>query len=215
MPNHVTTVLKASKEVIKGLLIDGKVDFNSVLPSFEDGQGSGISGAVESLAESCLPFDKEQFMAEYKISTILDSDVTKLDDKDFNSFIKMLENKRKHGYLHCMDFNRAVWGTKWNAYDCSVEIDQIKFDTAWNFPAPVVAKLSLIFPNEDVVISYADEDTGSNCGMVTYRNGVVVSQDIAPKWDKQTIEEKKEWVKFAFDVKGYDDSVEDYFKELE
>lgn len=32
MPNHVTTIIEASKEVIDFLIVDGHVDFNTVLP---------------------------------------------------------------------------------------------------------------------------------------------------------------------------------------
>jgi hypothetical protein len=80
MPNHITTILKAEPGVLKALLKDGIVDFNALIPSFDDGQGNGIRGDVESLAESCLPFDKTEFMAGFKAERMLASDVTTLDD---------------------------------------------------------------------------------------------------------------------------------------
>lgn len=36
MPNHVTTIVEAPKEVIDFLFVDGHVDFNSVIPMPED-----------------------------------------------------------------------------------------------------------------------------------------------------------------------------------
>ncbi|MFV3292566.1 hypothetical protein ACNFBR_28015 [Pseudomonas sp. NY11955] len=42
--------------------------------------------------------------------------MTKLSDVNFEQFVQMLRNHRKTEYMHCMDFSRHAWGTKWNAY---------------------------------------------------------------------------------------------------
>ena len=206
MPNHVTTILKSSPAVIAHLIKDGRVDFNTVIPSFEDGQGGCIMGHIETLAESCVPFDDGQFLAGMKSRNILNSDVTKLDDDSFGKFIKMLKNKREHGYFHGMEFNREKWGTKWNAYESLIESDQVTFQTAWSHPLPVMVALSKLFPNEELAIQYADEDTGSNCGFFTLKGGETISENIAPDYNKQGAEEKKRWTRFAFELcnKGCD-----------
>lgn len=66
---------------------------------------------------------------------------------------------------HC-----TYWGTKWGAYDCYTIIGksfiQFVFSTAWNVAQPIIERLSLLgFPLE---VKYADEDWGSNCGVVTW-----------------------------------------------
>ena len=51
---------------------------------------------------------------------------------------------------------------------------------------------------------FADEDTGSNCGKFTLKAGKMIESDIAPSWKNQTEEEKKKWIAFACEVKGYE-----------
>lgn len=54
------------------------------------------------------------------------------------------------------------WGTKWNAYDYTVEPGKLRFDTAWSHPMPVMRALAAKYPDEKFEIKYADEDIGSN-----------------------------------------------------
>lgn len=70
-------------------------------------------------------------------------------------------------------WNPANWGTKWNAYDDRVAEDNLSvtFDTAWAHPEPVLVKLSEMFPEDQIRIEFADEDTGSNVGTYTLLNG--------------------------------------------
>ena len=44
------------------------------------------------------------------------------------------------------------WGTKWNAYDVCFdqESQSIRFLTAWDMPAPVIDKLSQMFPEVEI-----------------------------------------------------------------
>lgn len=60
------------------------------------------------------------------------------------------------------------WGTKWNAYDISVDGNVIRFDTAWSCPMPIFKELHRKFPNFTIDIKYADEDWGHNFGHVTF-----------------------------------------------
>lgn len=61
------------------------------------------------------------------------------------------------------------WGTKWNAYDSSVDampgdLARVRFDTAWSHPAPVLRALAERHPDEVILVRYADEDLGNNLG---------------------------------------------------
>lgn len=67
-------------------------------------------------------------------------------------------------------WHRDYWGVKWPAYDGYSIIGksyiEFVFSTPWNLAYPVIHKLDLLGCNIDV--KYADEDTGHNCGKLSY-----------------------------------------------
>ena len=71
-------------------------------------------------------------------------------------------------------FNHKEWGTKWNAYS-QKKIDDytIMYDTAWSSSRKVVQKIAEKFPMVEVLLSYADEDVGYNCGSLHWRSGEI------------------------------------------
>lgn len=71
------------------------------------------------------------------------------------------------GYRWCID----NWGTKWNAYEVVYDYDCVYLQTAWSTPGPIWIELSKHFPNLVLIVEYADEDRGSNCGVLAYVNG--------------------------------------------
>lgn len=75
------------------------------------------------------------------------------------------------GYEWCI----ANWGTKWNAYDIGFGYDSITFNTAWNTPRPIWLAISKHIPDVEMIIEYADEDKGRNCGVLTYQNGKLLT----------------------------------------
>lgn len=134
MPNHVTTRLTASREVLDHLFIDGEVDFNSVIPMPDE--------------------DDPIFTAE---------------KTDYGNG---LVGYSLGGYAP-MDWARGNWGTKWNAYSVEDHGDVLEFETAWSHPFPVIEALSREFPDETLLVDYADEDLGSNLGQYEMRNGEI------------------------------------------
>lgn len=62
------------------------------------------------------------------------------------------------------------WGTKWGAYDCYSIMGKsyvtFVFSTAWSVAVPVIERLHLL--GYSFELRYADEDYGSNCGIITY-----------------------------------------------
>ena len=83
------------------------------------------------------------------------------------------------------------WGTKWGAYDCYTKIGksyiQFVFSTAWSVAQPIIERLSLLgFPLE---VKYADEDWGSNCGVVTWSR--------EQGWEIQFAKDMRNPVRFA------------------
>lgn len=219
MPNHVTTKIHASKEVLSSMLNEeGHIDFSMIIPypqEMQDTVGMGICMGAEKAAELVCgePLSGNPLLAALEASNRNDVNVLELRDESFDQFIVMAINKKKTGYYHKMNFNREVWGTKWNAYDQSIECiadGLVSFDTAWSHPEEILKALSLKFPSEEIKVEYADEDTGSNCGYYTIMNGKITEQSIAPKWGDMTDEEKSKWTEFSFTLRYPDSDPKEY-----
>ncbi len=72
-------------------------------------------------------------------------------------------------------WERANWGTKWNAYktpDPRDMADTIYFQTAWQGVPKLMLALSCKFPRLLIWYCYADEDIGYNVGGRTFWAGV-------------------------------------------
>jgi hypothetical protein len=109
-------------------------------------------------------------------------------------------NLEKYGCYTWYEWANTNWGTKWNAYKDTAywsEPDNLfVFDTAWSASLPVSKALSAKFPNVTIKHSWADEDIGSNCGIVEFLGGEEIS-----RW----IPEGEEAEKFAKELTGYED----------
>lgn len=104
-------------------------------------------------------------------------------------------------------WNSDNWGTKWDAYDVSVDLDGNMFtcNTAWSMAFPVWEALSKKYPEALFEVTYADEDMGSNCGRIVLKNGDIVNQHIAPSWSEMSGAEKRTWWDFAATVREFGD----------
>lgn len=93
------------------------------------------------------------------------------------------------------------WGTKWNsARTYRISDNEVEFETAWNCPIEIFKELSKQFNDVEIVVEFADEDIGSNCGEITFVNG-----------DIQEYIDMDGNTDFALDIWGYDK--EDYYNE--
>ena len=64
---------------------------------------------------------------------------------------KYVSNIRKYGHATWYNWCIEHWGTKWNAYSNEQEDeDTIIFETAWSNPAPVIQKLSEMYPEATI-----------------------------------------------------------------
>lgn len=195
MPNHVQNIIAYEgpqeeidrmREAIKddeyGL---GTVDFQKILPMPSD--LNLTSGSIESIAvESVLRKLREaRWMIigggspcrmsdeEYKIRRTHFSET----DEQLNELgLRYISNVVKYGAADWYDWCVANWGTKWNAYDYEKGEDysgreDLRFQTAWNAPDPILYKLSEMFPEITFDHQYADEDIGRNFGHNRYRAG--------------------------------------------
>jgi hypothetical protein len=94
---------------------------------------------------------------------------------------------KQYGENNWYDWSRKNWGTKWNACESQTYRDEARvvFETAWSLAYPVLRKLSEKFPNTKMVVWYADEDIGNNCGKVTFLGGEEIEYSYYGEWDDQ------------------------------
>lgn len=93
-------------------------------------------------------------------------------EKDFTTGIESYDSlehlgktlinlEEKYGFDNWYDWRNANWGTKWNA--CHAEYDEesqnLRFDTAWSVPEPILAKIAEDNPNANIDV-YSEEETG-------------------------------------------------------
>lgn len=73
-------------------------------------------------------------------------------------------------WFNWYEWRCKYWGTKWNASDSYTIVKKTQitfvFSTAWNCPTPIALELAKL--GYDMELKYADEDYGSNCGIITY-----------------------------------------------
>jgi hypothetical protein len=207
MPNHVTNKIKAPSHVITSILDDnGNVDFNKVVTFDGEWPFNGVYLDAENLAEHlCGIVEDNPLIAGLRAANRTRINIKTMTEESFEQFVQMLRNHRKCDALNNMNFARKHWGTKWNAYEQSVDVEAgtAQFDTAWSCPTPVLEALSRKFPGDEIEVTYADEDIGCNCGTFTLKAGERIASDIAPSYSSQDEEQKKRWRAFACDVKGW------------
>lgn len=222
MPNWVTVKIKTQKEILEYVKSDkSEFDFNNIIKFPGDFEINLISLNVENEAKRIVgfKFSEHPLLASLEKINRLENNFSKLSENDFKNLIKMLKNYRRHGYFHQMDFAVNKWGTKWNACEVQLDLDNgiCTFQTAWSCPNPILETLSKKFPESVINVEYADEDIGSNCGLFSLQNGLYLTQDIAPPYSQRTKEEMEKWKKYACVVSGrdYNDYKEDLNEELE
>ncbi|MCH7348553.1 hypothetical protein [Aeromonas sp. MR7] len=207
MPNHVTNIIQAPRNVLESLINgEGKVDFNNVVRFQGKFEWDGICLYSERAAEvvTKTPLDENPFIASLERHNRSNVNVLEMNDEGFEQFVQMLRNKRQHGFFHTMDFAREKWGTKWNAYSQKICLDDgfVQFDTAWACPVKLLESLSKQHPGIDIIVKYADEDIGSNCGTLTFRDGNIVAQECAGRWGEMSELARAKWSEFAYEVTG-------------
>lgn len=205
MPNHVTTRIRinASQEKIDEILEsisttldNGNVhhfDFNKLVPRPEELNDTTSPTTIVSLEEREKQLkEREEFDKDPKGKHEIFRPRVDLTQELSDEY------KAKFGADNWYDWSNHNWGTKWGAYNTSIENgDTIVFDTAWSHPDLMVKKLSEKFPDILFEVKYADEDTGVNCGYYSIDNGEEF--DYTDMGDGSY-----EAVKFACEVKGYD-----------
>lgn len=193
MPNHVQNKLTLSgdKNLIEkayktiSSVEDGKkipMDFNKIIPMPEE-LNIWVHSGIEACVKNALmmPSHNNELISMLENSNRIKLTKTPLDlkEEEWPLFIQCLQNVRKHGHMYWYPWSIEHWGTKWNAYDQPNDRnteDVIYFQTAWSAPVKIITKLSEMFPELTVQLDYADEDTGSNCGRLIFKNGELINE---------------------------------------
>lgn len=149
MPNHVRNVLKFKNLKPK----DKEFILNNFTTEMED-----------EITPFNKIFDFDKIIPEPKIESECPEDCKV--NKDSH-----VEEDADRPWFDWYTWHNKYWGTKWGAYDGYVKIGTSKitfvFSTAWSAPFPIYRKLAEDYPFR-FQVRYADEDIGSNCGIIEY-----------------------------------------------
>lgn len=155
MPNHISNLVYLRKSAKDNDPDDAAMDALCSLMKTEDS-----------------PFDFEALFPYPTEWDALDREWRKGFDQGIPMSKLPADGYNHGGYDWCI----KTWGTGGNAYDIGFNYDGVHFNTAWATPRPIWVELSKRFPAFQLVVEYADEDIGSNCGIIVYQNGNVVSE---------------------------------------
>lgn len=186
MPNHVTNTMLVygPKEAVEKAFalvwvepqvktsadgnreeIDGRVDFGLVLPMPADLQGTASPTSIMTEEEiaAALAEREKLFEKNPALRDMLGDEVG----------ITQAEAERRvteYGALNWYDWSVAHWGTKWNAYVCSVQMEMregsygddaqgfaVEFQTAWAQPESWLKALHEAVPEVTIEVLSLDE----------------------------------------------------------
>ena len=201
MPNHVTNriTFEGQEERILAMLEAvksdkygrGSIDFNKLIPrspelNIEAGSSTDmglkeykgfveiykLKGKVTKKELLTIPEEKE------KIFLGMRKDIS---EKDWELGRAAYRNLLKYGAPTWYEWGIKNWGTKWNAYGYQDGEDyskakELRFNTAWSAPHPILKKLSQMYPDIAITHEWADEDIGMNCGRRQYLDGEIIEQ---------------------------------------
>lgn len=189
MPNHVRNIVKMKgittlrlfTEAVTSSRNEWAFDFNKIIPM--PGSLKLKAGSIEDLAiETALRSDA---VLRYEFEKIKPSPQIK--ERDYHMLLadceltpaslcklgmQYINNLKLYGATTWYDWCTENWGTKWNSYDNKqIDVDTIRFSTAWNSPEKVIAQLAKMYPNAEIEHWWADEDMGYNTGYAKYSAG--------------------------------------------
>ncbi|WP_394941159.1 hypothetical protein [Psychromicrobium sp. YIM B11713] len=171
MPNHITTRVSGPAGIVDAL--------------------TRRHTEAESVAHDEAEADRKQFLVENEradtyVYSPLDMDKLFI---DFSMLVQQPENietgscsdSHEQGVICWYSWNIANWGTKWNGYKFDIEqvdddVAQLRFDTAWSHPFPIVKALSEKFSDVLIEVSFADENLGYNLGQYMIKAGETIQE---------------------------------------
>lgn len=190
MPNHIQNELTVEganwRAVFDHMETEkSKFDFNKIaqMPKAMDSEtgGYGLHTARAAKDAGEGNFRPSYWIREHKIGP-----------ESIDEFWRMYECMVHYGATDGLDWARKNWGTKWGEYSVEYSGTQsIRFQTAWSAPRRAILTLSEMFKDCTFTLRFADEDYGSNLGILTYEAG-----GLSKVW----IPKEGECTKFAYSV---------------
>lgn len=210
MPNHVTNILNAKDLIVLPIFTedeDGEkqLDFNKIIPMPEE---LNINSGDEKTLISCYLtkvqdveimkivknyyenhmvlklFSAPHILTDEELSDIMNRYSPRTYDDLVECGKVCVDNIIKYGHASWYEWCCDNWGTKWNAYDCSIYDDnEMEFLTAWSPAEPIVLKLSEQYPDRRFHLLYSDEFIGQFAGESVYENGKLVKEIYAEGLD--------------------------------
>lgn len=184
MPNHINNRVKIIgnvnqiKEVFAHMKGDEEgmfFDLNKVVPRPE---------SLNIISDGLIMNLNADYADRVTVKQLIE-DIKKAPDDRIENLNKGIKNIQQHGHATWYEWSCSNWGTKWNAYEQSVEADTFIFDTAWSGIPGIIQKLSKAFPNVKIEYKYADEDTGNNVGVWIFESGNVTKNIVAKNGSKE------------------------------
>lgn len=190
MPNHVKNIVKMKgittlpvfkeKESYDKKMVMS-LDFEKIIPmpeSLNITSGTIEEIAIEAAIRKAAAATERSFgpkiipaMTVYAYKAKLDK-CEKSEDELCELGAQYIHNLILHGATTWYDWCIKHWGTKWNSYEnIQIDADTITFNTAWEAPVPIIAKLAEMYPEAEIEHWWADEDIGSNDGYAKYHDG--------------------------------------------
>ncbi len=215
MPNWVSTKVETTPEVItairerfcsKDKYGDDRLDFAKVIPTPPDLFMGDVPLWDPTVKEPTTEIQKAAVSTIRKLYGLAESALAKGEDMQAH-LQAVLKVASQHRFdldaIGCpvrtwADWCPDTWGTKWNASECSISKNSISFQTAWSCPKPVLEELSRQLGSDAImVVKFADEDIGQNCGQYVLQDGEVTTQVEMEFGSRDAI-------RFACDVAGRD-----------
>ena len=208
MPNHVLTRVHCDDPSVldKYLNKDGDFDFEMIFPrhpKLYDGQPHEDLVARAKNTVGIPIKDRGELLQRMEMSNRFDTTQRAMRPEDWPELQKMVQSYLDTGFVYWYDWNIAHYGTKWCNYSVSrPEPNIVQYQTAWSFADKVIQELSKRHPEATFTCAYADEDYGSNCGVVVYKAGILEEANRAPRYDEVSSEERAKWERFAVELWG-------------
>lgn len=191
MPNHVQNILVITGHEmhLKPFLnhVKGKkdFDFDTIIPMPKELMGTCSPTKIVSKRD----YDKHQRKPDISGFSV-GKPITKEMSKDFI---------HRFGYDNWYDWKIAHWGTKWGAYEVTIDDIEdaegknqksvtIHFQTAWSSGSVVIQNLSDQFPTLEFFLTYADEDCGYNVGKYWFKEGNIKKEYIPEGGSNEAME---------------------------
>ncbi len=144
-------------------------DFNKVIP---------IPEGMDISSDSWIMPLENQFSEHKKFKSHIEKlrKYCKANPEEGNEAIdnmfQGIRNYIEHGHASWYSWSVENWGTKWNSSDCGEEDGFFEFTTAWSGVPNLIEKMHLEFPTVKILYEFSDEDTGCNCGVGIFENGI-------------------------------------------